>query len=56
MAHSIHGVHDLHDLHDDPRNADIRSWVGGALKPRNEAEVSVFDSGFLLGDGAWTCA
>ena len=38
---------------DDPRNADILIWVNGALKPRPEATVSVYDSGFLLGDGVW---
>jgi branched-chain amino acid aminotransferase len=43
----------IHDFHDDPRNADIRIWVNGALKPRAEATVSVFDSGFVLGDGVW---
>ncbi|HEX7768765.1 MAG TPA: aminotransferase class IV [Dokdonella sp.] len=43
----------VHDFHDDPRNADIRIWINGALKPRAEAVVSVFDSGFVLGDGVW---
>ena len=43
----------IHDFHDDPRNAQIKIWVNGALKPRGEAVVSVFDSGFVLGDGAW---
>jgi branched-chain amino acid aminotransferase len=43
----------IHDFHDDPRNAQIRVWVNGALKPRAEAVVSVFDSGFVLGDGVW---
>ncbi len=43
----------IHEFHDDPRNADIRIWVNGALKPRHEAVVSVFDSGFVLGDGVW---
>ena len=43
----------IHDFHDDPRNAAIRIWVNGALKPRAEAVVSVFDSGFVLGDGVW---
>jgi branched-chain amino acid aminotransferase len=43
----------IHDFHDDPRNADIRIWINGALKPRAEAVVSVFDSGFVLGDGVW---
>jgi branched-chain amino acid aminotransferase len=43
----------IHDFHDDPRNAGIRIWINGALKPRAEAMVSVFDSGFVLGDGVW---
>jgi branched-chain amino acid aminotransferase len=43
----------IHEFHDDPRNADIRIWVNGALKHRNDAVVSVFDSGFVLGDGVW---
>ncbi|MBC7990017.1 MAG: aminotransferase class IV [Luteimonas sp.] len=38
---------------DDPRNADILISVNGVLKHRNEAVVSVFDSGFVLGDGVW---
>jgi branched-chain amino acid aminotransferase len=37
----------------DPRNADIKINVNGELKPRAEAVVSVFDSGFMLGDGVW---
>ena len=43
----------IHEFHDDPRNAHIRIWVNGALKHRDEAMVSVFDSGFVLGDGVW---
>ena len=43
----------IHDFHDDPRNERILIWVNGALKPRAEAVVSVFDSGFVLGDGVW---
>ena len=42
-----------HDAEDDPRNASIQIWVNGTLKPRNEAVVNVFDSGFMLGDGVW---
>jgi len=38
---------------DDPRNADIRIWINGALHHRDRAFVSVFDSGFVLGDGVW---
>jgi branched-chain amino acid aminotransferase len=43
----------VHEFVDDPRNASIRIWVNGTLKPRAEAMVSVFDSGFVLGDGVW---
>ena len=42
----------LHDV-SDPRNAAILINVNGELKPRSEAVVSVFDSGFMLGDGVW---
>ena len=43
----------IHDSSVDPRNADILINVNGELKPRGEAVVSVFDSGFVLGDGVW---
>ncbi len=43
----------IHDFHDDPRNAGIQIWINGVLKPRAQATVSVFDSGFVLGDGVW---
>jgi branched-chain amino acid aminotransferase len=43
----------MHDSAGDPRNADILINVNGALKPRADAMVSVFDSGFVLGDGVW---
>jgi branched-chain amino acid aminotransferase len=46
-------AHGTHDHADDPRNADILIWVNGELRPRAEAVVSVFDSGFVLGDGVW---
>src|SRR6478735_5613477 len=42
-----------HDHADDPRNASILIWVNGELLPRDRAMVSVFDSGFVLGDGVW---
>jgi branched-chain amino acid aminotransferase len=42
-----------HHSADDPRNRDIRVYVNGALVPREQATVSVFDSGFILGDGVW---
>ena len=50
MATDPHGVHDYTD---DPRNKDILISVNGELKRREEAVVSVFDSGYLLGDGVW---
>lgn len=37
----------------DPRNADILVHVGGALKPRADARVSVFDSVVQGGDAVW---
>ncbi|MCR8726162.1 D-amino acid aminotransferase [Frigidibacter sp. ROC022] len=42
-----------HSAEDDPRNRDILIYVNGELVPRDEAKVSVYDSGFLLGDGMW---
>lgn len=42
-----------HDYLDDPRNADILININGELFPRQKAVVSVFDSGFILGDGVW---
>jgi branched-chain amino acid aminotransferase len=42
----------MHDV-SDPRNASILINVNGEMKPRAEAVVSVFDSGFMLGDGVW---
>jgi branched-chain amino acid aminotransferase len=42
-----------HDSEDDRRNETLLIYVNGALKPKAEAVVSVYDSGFLLGDGMW---
>ncbi len=42
-----------HDYQPDPRNADIKININGELFPRAEAKVSVFDSGYILGDGVW---
>jgi branched-chain amino acid aminotransferase len=46
-------AHGTHDFEDDPRNEHILIWVNGGLVPRERAMVSVFDSGFVLGDGVW---
>jgi branched-chain amino acid aminotransferase len=42
-----------HDAEIDARNETILIWVNGALVPKAEASVSVYDSGFMLGDGVW---
>ena len=46
-------AHGTHDFEDDARNERILIWVNGELVPRERAVVSVFDSGFVLGDGVW---
>ncbi|MBR0667071.1 aminotransferase class IV [Roseomonas hellenica] len=38
---------------DDPRNADVLLYVDGDFVTRDKAVVSVFDAGFVLGDGVW---
>ena len=43
----------VHSYEDDPRNETVLIYVNGDLRPRAEATVSVFDSGFILGDGVW---
>lgn len=50
MIDEAHGVHDY--VYDE-RNADIKVSINGTLKHRDEATVSVFESGYLLGDGVW---
>ncbi len=42
-----------HQAEDDARNEGILIWVDGALRPKAQAVVSVYDSGFMLGDGVW---
>jgi branched-chain amino acid aminotransferase len=42
-----------HDHNHDSRNEQVLVYVNGELLPRAEARVSVFDSGFLMGDGVW---
>lgn len=37
----------------DPKNESILIYINGDLFPRSEAKISVFDSGFLVGDGVW---
>ncbi len=42
-----------HDAEEDPRNADLKIYVDGEIMHRDQAKVSVYDSGFMLGDGVW---
>lgn len=42
-----------HDAAADDRNDDIRIYVDGEIVHRDAARVSVYDSGFMLGDGIW---
>ncbi len=42
-----------HSYISNPKNKDIFININGQLFHRNEAKISVFDSGFLLGDGVW---
>ena len=46
-------AHGAHDVAADPRNDSILVCVNGELLPRDRAVVSVFDAGFVLGDGVW---
>lgn len=46
-------THGTHNAVYDPRNEDVLIYVNGDLFPRNEAKISVFDSGYLVGDGVW---
>ena len=45
--------HSTHDSDHDARNDDIRIYVDGNIVHRDDATVSVYDSGFMLGDGVW---
>ena len=42
-----------HQAAEDARNETIRIWLNGRIVPKAEAVVSVYDSGFMLGDGVW---
>ncbi|MCW9043175.1 MAG: D-amino acid aminotransferase [Pseudopelagicola sp.] len=42
-----------HQAEEDARNEDILIYLNGRIVPKAEAVVSVYDSGFMLGDGIW---
>jgi len=37
----------------DPRNENVKIYINGEFHNRENAQISVFDSGFLVGDGIW---
>jgi branched-chain amino acid aminotransferase len=41
------------DFAADPRNASLKIWLNGNLVAKEDAKVSIFDAGFVLGDGVW---
>ena len=46
-------VHGTHNAVPDKRNENVLIYINGELFPREEAKISVFDSGYLVGDGVW---
>ncbi|SDI79017.1 D-amino acid aminotransferase [Lutimaribacter saemankumensis] len=42
-----------HQAEEDARNESINIWLNGRIVPKAQAMVSVYDSGFMLGDGVW---
>ncbi|MBY6090538.1 D-amino acid aminotransferase [Maritimibacter alkaliphilus] len=42
-----------HDAEHDPRNDDLKFWLNGRIVGKADAVVSIYDSGFMLGDGIW---
>lgn len=46
-------THGTHNAVHDPRNENVLIYINGELFPRSDAKISVFDSGYLVGDGVW---
>ena len=46
-------LHGTHNAIEDPRNEEIFISINGEFFKRNKAKISVFDSGYLVGDGIW---
>ena len=49
-------IHGTHNALPDERNEAILININGELVPRHEAKISVFDGGYLVGDGVWEAA
>ena len=46
-------VHGTHNSEIDPRNKDVKIFINGEFFHRDDVKISVFDSGYLIGDGVW---
>ncbi|MFT4758235.1 MAG: branched-chain amino acid aminotransferase [Paraglaciecola sp.] len=46
-------VHGTHNAIPDDRNKDVQIYINGEFFKREDAKISVFDSGYLVGDGIW---
>ena len=46
-------IHGTHNADADTRNENVWISINGEFFQRNEAKISVFDSGYLVGDGVW---
>jgi len=46
-------IHGTHNAIEDTRNKDVEIYINGEFYSRNDAKISVFDSGYLVGDGIW---
>jgi len=54
MSENVSDRHSgAHATVDDPRNEFIKVYINGELLPKLDAKISVYDSGFMLGDGVW---
>lgn len=42
-----------HNAIEDPRNEEVKIFINGEFYARKDAKISVFDSGYLVGDGVW---
>lgn len=46
-------VKGTHQAKEDARNDTIQIFINGTFHARDQAKISVFDSGYLVGDGVW---
>ena len=46
-------IHGTHNAIENDKNKDVKIFINGAFCHREDAKISVFDSGYLVGDGVW---